>query len=63
MLHLEIKYIHTGQTEMLCSHLGNAYSILTLVLKSIKHVRSSFIYIQCSQIWARTHWIENEAKI
>jgi hypothetical protein len=28
MLHLEKKYIHTGQTEMLCSHLGNAYSIL-----------------------------------
>ena len=22
------KYIHAGQTEMLCSHLGNAYSIL-----------------------------------
>ena len=22
------QYIHTGQTEMLCSHLGNAYSIL-----------------------------------
>ena len=29
MLHLGKKnYRHTGQTEMLCSHLGNAYSIL-----------------------------------
>jgi hypothetical protein len=24
------KYIHAGQTEMLCSHLGNTYSILKL---------------------------------
>jgi hypothetical protein len=28
-IQLSLKYIHTGQTEMLCSHLGNAYSILT----------------------------------
>jgi hypothetical protein len=28
LLDLEKKYIHTGQTEMLCLHLGNAYSIL-----------------------------------
>ena len=29
MLHLGKKiYRHTGQTEMLCSHLGNAYFIL-----------------------------------
>ena len=27
-IQLSLKYIHTGQTEMLCSHLGNAYSIL-----------------------------------
>jgi len=27
---LSLKYIHTGQTEMMCSHLGNAYSILTM---------------------------------
>ena len=31
-IQLSLKYIHTGQTEMLCSHLGNAYSILYLVL-------------------------------
>jgi hypothetical protein len=29
-IQLSLKYIHTGQTEMLCSHLGNAYSILSL---------------------------------
>jgi hypothetical protein len=31
-IQLSLKYIHvhTGQTEMLCSHLGNAYSILDL---------------------------------
>jgi hypothetical protein len=28
-IQLSLKYIHTGQTEMLCSHLGNAYSILS----------------------------------
>ena len=28
---LSLKYIHTGQTEMLCSHLGNAYSILAYI--------------------------------
>ena len=27
-----LKYIHTGQTEMLCSHLGNAYSILYILI-------------------------------
>jgi hypothetical protein len=33
MLHLEKKYIHTGQTEMLCSHLGNGtrYKLLSPV--------------------------------
>ena len=27
-IQLSLKYIHTGQTEMLRLHLGNAYSIL-----------------------------------
>jgi hypothetical protein len=27
-IQLSLKYIHPGQTEMQCSHLGNAYSIL-----------------------------------
>ena len=30
-IQLSLKYIHTGQTEMLCSHLGNAYSILCII--------------------------------
>ena len=29
-IQLSLKYMHTGQTEMLCSYLGNAYSILNL---------------------------------
>ena len=29
-IQLSLKYIHTGQTEMMCPHLGNAYSMLNI---------------------------------
>ena len=37
-IQLSLKYIHTGQTEMLCFHLGNAYSLLYFTLSCICHL-------------------------
>ena len=37
-IQLPLKYIHTGQTEMLCSHLGNAYSILFWITADVQYL-------------------------
>ena len=45
-IQLSLKYIHTGQTEMLCSHLGNAYSILYIYIY-LYSVKSSTEFVLC----------------
>ena len=52
-IQLSLKYIHTGQTEMLCSHLGNAYSILKALTRSGKawFMSSSGYFLSSSNIW------------
>ena len=50
-IQLSLKYIHTGQTEMLCSHLGNAYSILRLKVGVVSgYIGHAILFIQLTSV-------------